>query len=265
MAVKLQSIFVPTLIFSFTFSCLPQSDPKALVQPIHNDSSQSLGEPNNQTATEIFEAGLPDTCKLTTGKPSCILCISAETLIKRCSKNIRRNFDPLVFCKHNTRHIKCLDADRDFALNINLITPIEKRFSRDLVMLAETLRLITESRISDQELKSNVASILSAIIRHSNLFINEPIQFERLIAVLASNSISIKKNDQMPRFKESLLSLFGDIQKKRQLGNLEFQDSLNLIKSIMQSLSDSTELESIFEDLETTGMSADEFRLSTDP
>ena len=265
MLVKHETFIVASLLCSFVLACLPQSDPKNLIQPIDNKSSQSINEPFRSTVSATFDAGLPETCKLTMSKPPCILCTSNGNPIKRCSKNINVGFDPLISCKHNTRNIKCFDPNQGFALNINLVTPIEKRFARDLAMLAETLRLITDSRISNPEVKSDIASALNTIVSHSNLFISEPDQFERLIALLSTNHIHLQKSDRLERFKKLLLKLFDDIQQKRLLGKLEFQDSLYLIKSIMQFVSDSSELESIFADLETTGMSADEFRISTEP
>lgn len=267
MLVKLKTILVAALLGSFSLSCLPQADPKSQIQPLPKEISEKQTNKisDNQVSADTFTLGLPNTCQLTRGKPSCIFCTSDRSPIKRCSNYISENFDPKVFCKHNKRNIKCFDANQGFALNINLVTPIETRFSRDLVMLAETLRLITDSRITNPELKSNLASLLATIVSHSTLFISDPLQFERLIIILSTNQTYLKKSQELVNFKKLLLKLFSDIQKKRQLGQLEFQDSLNLIKSILQSISDSHELESIFEELETTGMSADEFSLSTDP
>jgi hypothetical protein len=267
MLVKLKTIIAAALLGSFSLSCLPQSDPISQIQPLPKELSekQTQKKSEDKDSTATFTAGLPKTCQLTKGKPSCIFCISDRNQIKRCSKYISENFDPMIFCKHSKRNIKCFDANQGFALNINLATPLEKRFSRDLVMLAETLRLITDSRIADPELKSNISSLLDAVINHSTLFISEPLQIEGLIAMLSTSQTNLKKSHEIGNFKKLLLKLFSDIQKKRLLGQLEFQDSLNLIKSIMQSISDSQELKNIFEDLETTGMSADDFRLSTEP
>ena len=99
---------------------------------------------------------------------------------------------------------------------------------------------------------------------YSYFFINEPFQFDKLSKVLGLDS-QINTSLHKSRGIEHLFSeLFYEIQEKRKLGELDFQDSLKVTKLIVLSLKDSPELGKIFEDLETTGMNLEDLRAAPD-